>query len=744
MIRFSKGLSLLIVLGVVFWLSAEQKKSEAAFVLLPYGWAGNTADYQINSNFPSSSGTPENVSFSIQQAAAAWTDQACSNFQFQYQGPTTVATTGYDGVNAVYWTPLSGGATAAQTQFFAVSTGGGPLMIEEFDIRFFADHDHVSQAQLLTDVDIQGLATHEFGHAAGLDHSTISASPLDLTAPTMAATFSGRDQSIALRSLEQEDIDGINAWYGQSSTCPPSTTFPEGSFEASPAGGLPGAPWVVTGGATLHVVRPNRGATADNGFPTEGSQWCDLVTEGSSAVGIRRSFVFDPDFPVLSFDAAFVNGEQAPQFVYNDFMTVEISDGTTTEVLYYADTNTATPTNSTVHALPMTELTSVKVILSELFSGVTANTQFTLRAFVSNAGDSGVPSFGYLDNFDLSSTTIVLEDGMSVLEDFECWTGGYRVDFGVWEYGVPANSFISGAASGTKAWVTGLASGYPNNANGRLITPSIDCTALTEDPIVSFKQIFQIEAGFDVVRLEMSVDGGVYLPVGAPGDAGNWFSSLTGLNGMGWDGTSGAAGQWRTAAHVLDGAAGHVVKLLFRMRSDFTVVQEGMGIDDVILAAHPGGQPPRPGIASLDMLSPSFGHAVSTSNKTPVDFALPGPYEMRAEAGVDWLNLYFEGFPNEPILLLAGPPNVGAAEFPGVAGNQIDLGTAPTFGDVSVIANGSDPGFLNALYVLGANGSKGMSLGVLPVGLSGYHAAFQAFYLNGGFRATNAVVLTIE
>lgn len=61
--------------------------------------------------------------------------------------------------------------------------------------------------------DLQGVATHEYGHALGLDHSTIS---IDLTMfPGASTDFYGR------RSLEADDIAGVQAIYGVKSPTKP-------------------------------------------------------------------------------------------------------------------------------------------------------------------------------------------------------------------------------------------------------------------------------------------------------------------------------------------------------------------------------------------------------------------------------------------------------------------------------------------------------------------------------------------
>ncbi len=64
-----------------------------------------------------------------------------------------------------------------------------------------------------SDKDIQGVAAHEYGHALGLGHSTVAGS-------TMKGGSSGNQ--LSLRSIEPDDIAGLQALYGVASALKPS------------------------------------------------------------------------------------------------------------------------------------------------------------------------------------------------------------------------------------------------------------------------------------------------------------------------------------------------------------------------------------------------------------------------------------------------------------------------------------------------------------------------------------------
>ncbi len=69
-------------------------------------------------------------------------------------------------------------------------------------------------------IDIQGIACHEIGHALGLGHSTA-------TGATMRATVSG--SGVGLRSIEADDIAGLQSIYGIAAISKPRITGLSGS-----------------------------------------------------------------------------------------------------------------------------------------------------------------------------------------------------------------------------------------------------------------------------------------------------------------------------------------------------------------------------------------------------------------------------------------------------------------------------------------------------------------------------------
>ena len=100
----------------------------------------------------------------------------------------------------------------------SVIAGGGGIAITDLPIgdgwriRFFDatrdwnDGPGAPEGTGLDRFDIQGIMTHEFGHALGLDHSTVAGATMENNATP--------DFGVNLRSIEADDIAGVQFIYG--------------------------------------------------------------------------------------------------------------------------------------------------------------------------------------------------------------------------------------------------------------------------------------------------------------------------------------------------------------------------------------------------------------------------------------------------------------------------------------------------------------------------------------------------
>ena len=213
-----------------------------------------------------------------------------ANFEFVYQG--LADSPGGTDDNIVSQIDGGGGGTFAFTEL-PIDNG--------WRIRFF------SGAALWDDnpfgppsgKDIQGVATHEFGHALGLAHSL---SPGATMRPNATGTLT------YMRSLHPDDIDGVQALYGQRSPQKPhieSYELGDGGSIAilgenfAPTGNLVWfTPAAMGDGTPLQAgpVDSSAGGTRiDLALPAGAGQG-DVVVRvpGSDGAALSNAFPFDP------------------------------------------------------------------------------------------------------------------------------------------------------------------------------------------------------------------------------------------------------------------------------------------------------------------------------------------------------------------------------------------------------------------------------------------------------------------
>lgn len=186
-----------VMLGIALLAAATVAcagASHSRYVVLGMGsarWDGGIMPWYYNHQ-----GAPAGIAESdavavLQKAAAKWSN-GC-NFQLQYQGVTTTATWVKDGITVLGW--QSGFGESGTTN--SVYTD---LRIKESDIRFNA-------GSVTSTTSLEAVATHEFGHALGLDHSNQPDSIMYAN-----PYHSAKDQL----TLKNDDITACQALYGAS------------------------------------------------------------------------------------------------------------------------------------------------------------------------------------------------------------------------------------------------------------------------------------------------------------------------------------------------------------------------------------------------------------------------------------------------------------------------------------------------------------------------------------------------
>ena len=167
-------------------------------------------------------------------------------------------------------------------------------------------------------------------------------------------------------------------------------------------------------------------------------------------------------------------------------------------------------------------------------------------------------------------------------ENFESGAGGWTTS-GVltsWEFGIPANTIIDAAFSGTNAWVTNLTGFYNNSEQSYLESPCLDFSSLAVDPDLEFAIWYETENDWDEVWVETSIDNGItWTKLGAMGTGTNWYNDVNNY----WDSN---AGGWINAVHVLSGTAGQgSVSIRYVFSSNGSGMREGIGIDDIAITS---------------------------------------------------------------------------------------------------------------------------------------------------------------
>jgi hypothetical protein len=187
---------------------ATLSTSLRAYSLLGYTWAQPVVPYYINPanlDLPTSAIEP-----AIRAGADAWRLQSGASFAFAFAGYSAQTTNTNDGINLIMFRNAASGSAIATTYTWF----SGTRMIEadmvfwDGGFQFFTGSSGCSNGFYIEDV-----ATHEFGHALGLGHSTVGGA-------TMYPSISTCSQQS--RSLDPDDIAAVLSLYPASLPTPPS------------------------------------------------------------------------------------------------------------------------------------------------------------------------------------------------------------------------------------------------------------------------------------------------------------------------------------------------------------------------------------------------------------------------------------------------------------------------------------------------------------------------------------------
>jgi len=218
----------------------------------------------------------------------------------------------------------------------------------------------------------------------------------------------------------------------------------------------------------------------------------------------------------------------------------------------------------------------------------------------------------------------LVEPATPFVEDFENGQGGWHVegDNPSWQYGQPANDYISEASSGSNAWVSALNMDYNDNEFSYLYSPCFDLS-LMNAPVIELHTIYEMESCCDGVMLEYSVDGGYsWQSLGTENEMGlstrNWF-----VNYLGWTGNSGG---WQNSMRISPELANEpIVKFRLKLESDGGYTEEGFGFDDFKIYTLPEYD-----LRLHSVLSPQSGSMLTNNEFFEVRIANEGEKDIQS------------------------------------------------------------------------------------------------------------------
>jgi hypothetical protein len=197
--RLIAGVLVAAAAAAVFSVGAEAYSSYAK-------WGSAVVSFYVNpTNADLSDSAAESA---LVRGADVWSSQSNASIRFQYAGRVTDNSTAYDGRNVVMFRNTTSGAAIASTySWWSGSTLlDSDIIFWDGGFTFFSGSSGCGGSNAAY---VEDIAAHEFGHALGLNHSTV-------TDATMYAGYSTCSQ--AQRTLSPDDVAGVQALY------PPTTS----------------------------------------------------------------------------------------------------------------------------------------------------------------------------------------------------------------------------------------------------------------------------------------------------------------------------------------------------------------------------------------------------------------------------------------------------------------------------------------------------------------------------------------
>lgn len=240
--------------------------------------------------------------------------------------------------------------------------------------------------------------------------------------------------------------------------------------------------------------------------------------------------------------------------------------------------------------------TTNPLVISGRFSfditGLVPGTKYYVRSYAINVVGT---AYGVEDSFTTEPIILVT---IPYTENFDSGINGWKSERtggeNNWAFGTPTKTEISSALSAPNCWVTGLSGEYDDDHNAAVVSPQLDFSSLTIDPVIRFAHKFYTESCCDAGVLEISINGGTWTILdNVQGTGANyntlistaWYNATSiGVNS--WASTSedysSEVNGWITSQTLLAGVAGQSnVRIRFRFQSDVSSTDEGWAIDNI-------------------------------------------------------------------------------------------------------------------------------------------------------------------
>jgi matrixin len=178
-----------------------------AFSLSGPAWPQPQTPYYINSTNLDLAGPAAEAA--VRAGADTWLQQAGA-FRFAYAGPSSQTTNTNDQINLVLFRNAPNGSAIATTYWWSSGSQiiDADIVFWDGGFTFFAGTSGCTGGFYIEDI-----AAHEFGHALGLGHSTVSGATMY---PSVSSCNTGN------RTLDPDDIAGVRSLYP--SLTPPTPT----------------------------------------------------------------------------------------------------------------------------------------------------------------------------------------------------------------------------------------------------------------------------------------------------------------------------------------------------------------------------------------------------------------------------------------------------------------------------------------------------------------------------------------